>query len=120
MRKFLVLFFSFVFSFVVTAAETQLLRIHGSNTVGANLAPELVLSWLLSKGYEVVLNKVTAKEERHISAIKQGDRLEVEIYAHGSSTSFKDFATGKTDVGMSSRRIKEKEIKKLSSLGALD
>lgn len=120
MRKFLVLFFSFVFSFVVTAAETQLLRIHGSNTVGANLAPELVLSWLLSKGYEVVLNKVTAKEERHISAIKQGDRLEVEIYAHGSSTSFKDFAAGKTDVGMSSRRIKEKEIKKLSSLGALD
>lgn len=120
MKNILVIFFSFIFSFVVSATESQLLRIHGSNTVGANLAPQLVLSWLSSKGYKIVLDKVTAKEERHISAIKDGSRLDVEIYAHGSSTSFKDFAAGKTDVGMSSRRIKEKEIKNLSSLGALD
>lgn len=104
----------------MVAAETQLLRIHGSNTVGANLAPELARSWLSSKGYKIVSDKIIAKEERNIIAIKSGNKLVLEIHAHGSSTSFNDFAAGKTDIGMSSRRIKAHEIKKLSSLGTLD
>lgn len=119
-RKLFILVLGISLSGLVTAAESQLLRIHGSNTIGANLAPELVKSWLTSKGYKIVSNKIMAKEERHISAIKSGHELNVEIHAHGSSTSFKDFATGKTDIGMSSRPIKQKEIKKLSALGTLD
>lgn len=112
------------FSTVVTAtelaAQSQVLRIHGSNTVGANLAPELVISWLSSKGYKIVSDNITGKQERNIIATKAAVKLEIEIHAHGSSTSFKDFAAGKTDVGMSSRPIKAKEIKKLSSLGTLN
>lgn len=119
MRNFLV-FVCLVFSVSTNAAESQLLRIHGSNTVGANLAPELVLSWLSSKGYRVISNMITAKEERHIKAENKNSKLTIEIHAHGSSTSFKDFAAGKTDVGMSSRPIKAKEIKALSFLGRLD
>lgn len=119
-RKLFILVLGISLSGLVTAAESQLLRIHGSNTIGANLAPELVKSWLTSKGYKIVSNKITAREERHISAIKSGHTLDVEIHAHGSSTSFKDFANGKTDIGMSSRPIKQKEIKKLSALGTLD
>lgn len=107
-------------SISAAAIETQVVRIHGSNTVGANLAPELVLSWLSSKGYSIVSNTITAKEERIIRAKKQNENLHVEIHAHGSSTSFKDFAAGKTDVGMSSRPIKNKEVKALSLLGKLD
>jgi len=120
MIKHIMLLIGLVFSFSVMATEPQLLRIHGSNTVGANLAPELVQAWLKSKGYKIISNKVTAKEERYIVAEKAGEELRVEIHAHGSSTSFKDFAKSKTDVGMSSRPIKEKEVNKLSSLGRLD
>lgn len=120
MIKNIILLMGLAFSLSVTATESQLLRIHGSNTIGANLAPQLVRSWLSSKGYTIISNKVTAKEERNIVAEKLGEELRVEIHAHGSSTSFKDFANGKTDVGMSSRPIKEKEVKKLSSLGRLD
>ena len=106
MRRLFVLLLAISLNGVVAAAESQLLRIHGSNTVGANLAPELVSSWLSTKGYKIVSDKMTAKEERHIFAIKSGKKLEVEIHSHGSSTSFKDFAARKTDVGMSSRPIK--------------
>lgn len=120
MRKSIILFLGFILSSVSVADEMQTLRIHGSNTIGATLAPELAKSWLKAKGYSIIENKITAKEERHILAIKNDNKLNIEIHAHGSSTSFKDFSAGKTDVGMSSRRIKEKEIKKLSSLGALD
>lgn len=123
MKKLIGLLLSFIlgFGFSLSAdAESQLLRLHGSNTIGANLAPELASLWLSSKGYKIISNKITAKEERKIVAYKGGDKLFIEIQAHGSSTSFKDFAKGKTDVGMASRPIKEKEIKKLSFLGTLN
>lgn len=102
------------------AVETQILRIHGSNTIGASLAPELVKSWLHHKDYKIISDTVTAKEERIIIASNMHKKLEVEIHAHGSSTSFRDFQSGQTDVGMSSRPIKESEIIALSSLGQLD
>lgn len=105
---------------VASASEVQLLRIHGSNTIGANLAPEIVTSWLESKGYKIISDRVIAKEERKIVGVKAGKKLLIEIHAHGSSTSFKDFATGRTDVGMSSRPIKSREVKKLASLGTLN
>jgi phosphate transport system substrate-binding protein len=116
-RKIIVSVLSLVLSSAVYADDSQLLRIHGSNTIGANLAPELVQSWLSAKGYKVVSDEITAKEERNIIAEKSGEKLKIEIHAHGSTTSFKDFSAGATDVGMSSRPIKEKEIKELSSIG---
>lgn len=124
MKKSIIIILSLIFGLgsnvLVFAAESQLLRIHGSNTIGANLAPEIVISWLESKGYKIISDKVTAKEERNIVGVKAGKELLVEIHAHGSSTSFKDFAAGTTDVGMSSRPIKSKEVKKLASLGTLN
>lgn len=111
---------SFVFNSSVSANDTQVLRIHGSNTIGANLAPELIRSWLAYNGYLINKDEITAKEERNIIATKSNKKIRIEIHAHGSSTSFKDFAAGYTDIGMSSRPIKAEEIKKLSALGAMD
>lgn len=124
MKKLLIIIFGLTFTLglnsIVLASDEQLLRIHGSNTVGANLAPEIAHSWLFSKGYKIISDRVTAKEERIIVAVKSGNKLSIEIHAHGSSTSFKDFAAGRTDIGMSSRPIKNKEVEKLASLGALN
>lgn len=120
MRKFYIFIISLLLSHTVFAVETQTLRIHGSNTIGALLAPELVKSWLSHKGYHIVSDRVTAKEERHIIGSKAGQKLDVEIHAHGSSTAFRDFAAGLTDVGMASRPVKEKEVQQLALLGQLD
>lgn len=119
MKKLLFVLFFLGLSNLSFALDKQTLRIHGSNTVGANLAPELVKSWLHSKGFTIIADKITASEERLISAKSNQEYLEIEIHAHGSSTSFKDFSTGKTDVGISSRPIKEKEVQKLAFLGDL-
>lgn len=103
------------------ANNTQILRIHGSNTIGAKLVPQLVKDWLHTKGFAVLKNKQIAKEEKLMTAFDdQGNELKVEIHAYGSSTAFADLAAGSTDLGMSSRPIKAKEIQKLKFLGRLD
>jgi len=119
MTRLLLVLFILSLSNLSYALDKQVLRIHGSNTVGASLAPELVKSWLNSKGLNIISDKVTAPEERLIVAKSSTQYIEIEIHAHGSSTSFKDFAIGKTDVGISSRPIKDKEVEKLSFIGDL-
>lgn len=110
----------FIFFSSANAAQ-QLLRIHGSNTVGAALAPKLVRGWLSENNYAVVSDYETDAEERLIAAKNHaGDVLKIEIHAHGSSTSFRSLGAGIADIGMSSRPIKKKEIKKLAALGKMD
>ncbi len=41
----------------------------------------------------------------------------VEIKAHGSTTAFEGLQANACDIGMSSRRIKDDEVKRLSLLG---
>lgn len=119
MKRLLFVLFFLSLSNISFALDKQILRIHGSNTVGASLAPELVKVWLRSKGLNIISDQVTASEERLITAQSATQYLEVEIHAHGSSTSFKDFSTGKTDVGIASRPIKDKEVEQLAFLGDL-
>lgn len=105
-----------------TAQETELLfRLHGSNTVGAALAPELIKTWLQTQGYRDIRDAQIATEEHEISATaSNGHRYKVDIHAHGSSTAFADFASGSTDLGMASRRIKPAEVTQLATLGKLN
>jgi len=106
---------------VNTHADDNLLCLHGSNTIGAALAPELARGWLHSKGYRITSERMTAEDERLIVAKKVGAAdMAIEIYAHGSSTAFRDLAAGRTDIGMASRPIKSEELKKLARLGQLN
>ena len=98
------------------APARTLFRIHGSNTVGEELAPALVKDYLASLGGEDIA--VTATEvarETLIRARIKGQPLQVEIHAHGSSTAFADLAAGTTDIGMASRRIKAEEVDQLKA-----
>lgn len=98
--------------------ENLLFRLHGSNTIGAQLGPELVKRWFKRQGYTKIRQTEIIENEYQISAWnKQGDIREVEIRAHGSSTGFKSLLKGETDIAMSSRPIKQKEVGKLSDLG---
>lgn len=105
--------------------DNIILRIHGSNTIGAKLAPALVEAFMKEKGYTQI-EKVPLRElEVLIRGKKEGSRTfdAVEIKAHGSSTAFDEtdenkkvgLIGGYADVGMSSSPIKEEAIQKFEA-----
>lgn len=97
------------------------LRLHGSNTVGEQLAPALVRAWLEADGYTRIDVAEHATLERTITGTDPaGRQRSVEIHAHGSSTSFRDLDAGLADIGMSSRRIRPTEVERLQPLGHLN
>lgn len=103
------------------SAEQMLLRFHGSNTIGAALAPELVKAWLKRQQYREIAQQKTAAEEMLITAVSdEGNKVAVSIKAHGSSTSFEALAAGEADIGMASRPIKDQEVAMLAPLGRMD
>lgn len=100
--------------------KETILRLHGSNTIGAKLAPDLASAFLKKLGAASVRQTdITPGIETDI----EGDFPDtnqtkvIEIRAHGSSTAFKDLKDGQCDIGMSSRKIKVDEVKSLAFLG---
>lgn len=122
MKKILVtLLLSLCFFNPSWASERILLRLHGSNTIGAQLAPELVKAWLHHRDYSGIRQQTTAPQEMLINAISPlGEKIGVRIKAHGSSTSFKGLDRGEADIGMASRPIKAKELAMLADRGRMD
>jgi phosphate transport system substrate-binding protein len=102
-----------------SAASTAILRMHGSNTIGAELAPTLAEAFLRRRtGARTVVRRRIATDEMLVEARDVDRVLEaIEIHAHGSATAFEDLGAGRCDIGMSSRRIHEDETAKLASLG---
>lgn len=99
-----------------------LFRLHGSNTVGAQMAPQLVRDYLIHKGLDNVAIHPTSKEnEYRIAGYQTGSskKIYVEIAAHGSSTGFRSLLSRQTDIAMSSRPIKDKEVTSLAELGPM-
>jgi phosphate transport system substrate-binding protein len=99
-----------------------ILRLAGSNTIGADMAPEWAIRYLRHLGADDVrVVQGSDPVEKTVEGIFSQKRevLRIEIKAHGSSTSFKALKEGTADVGMSSRRIKEKERDELIHLGDL-
>lgn len=96
-------------------ADKPLFRLHGSNTVGEKLAPRLIEAYLMSQGANNVRTEVSATSANEKSIYGEiNGRLEyIELQAHGSGTAFTDLLKNQTDMGMSSRRIKDKERESL-------
>lgn len=108
------------FSTLAAAEESPRLRLHGSNTVGAELAPALIDAWLSSKGFSEIHIGELQPEERLITARRGDERIAVEVHAHGSTTAFRDMLNRTADMGMASRPIKPEEVQAVSSRGRLD
>jgi phosphate transport system substrate-binding protein len=101
-------------------AAAQVLRLHGSNTIGERLAPALVDAWLRESQATVQQRRI-GEVEVDISTMGAGSNLTVEIRAHGSSTAFSALAAGAADIGMSSRPVSAAEVERLRDLlGPLD
>ena len=91
-------------------AQAYDLEIHGSNTVGATLAPMLVTGFLQADGKEPVVSGSTGVEnETVLRATVNQTATEILVAAHGSSTGFKALASGQANIWASSRPVKPQE-----------
>ncbi|MCY1414488.1 Phosphate-binding protein PstS precursor [compost metagenome] len=104
-------------------AETPapVLRIQGSNTIGAVLGPTLVKGMLQQQGLEAIQVKAsTNANEQQVSGLTaQGEVIRIDVAAHGSSTGFSALASGQADLAASSRPIKDCELVALDAHGDL-
>lgn len=109
---------------------TAVLKIHGSNTVGEKLAPELVREWLTLRGAADVSMKKNGVLTQFVfrDSPRDPEWKSVEIAAHGTSTAFVHdrtypevgLAGGFCDVGMASRPAKKEEAEAIAKAGLGD
>lgn len=97
------------------------LRIQGSNTVGAKLAPMLIAGMFEAQGLGSVRISPAGKEnEQRISAVDSAGRtFHALVAAHGTGTGFTGLKDGSSDLAAASRPIKDSEYTSLASLGDL-
>lgn len=95
--------------------ETVILRIHGSNTIGAQLGPALAEAFLRKRGASEVRIVPRGPDEVSVQGVFLGDSApkSIEIAAHGSATAFTDLRDEKCDIGAASRPIKDEEVASL-------
>jgi phosphate transport system substrate-binding protein len=98
------------------AVAPPALRLCGSNTIGAELAPALVEAFLRRKGATAVARDA---EPEHIRLTAQlaGASVVVDVRAAGTATAFDGLAAGTCDLGMASRAINDKELARLAAAG---
>lgn len=95
-------------SFGVSA---QTLRLHGSNTIGARLAPALLEAWARSKGYgEVRRSEGAAQEYDLLASHPAGGRFLGQVRAHGTGTGLSALLGGEADIWMASRAVTDDEL----------
>lgn len=101
------------------ADGTPVLRIHGSNTVGAKLAPMLIAGLFEAQGLQEVRTQPTEVEnEQRISArTPEGRPVYATVAAHGTGTGFAGLKDGYGDLAAASRPIKAAERAELVALG---
>ncbi len=90
-------------------------RLHGSNTIGEKLAPMLLEGFLQTKDINNYYWTKRAPLERTLHYTVNKKDYAIELYAHGSSTAFSALNNKTADIGMSSRRIKNKEARQLAN-----
>jgi phosphate transport system substrate-binding protein len=87
------------------------LEIHGSNTIGATLAPMLITGFLEQLTGAPATATATGTENETVLTTMRGSKpLTVSVAAHGSSTGFTAMMASKADIWAASRRIKDTEV----------
>lgn len=98
------------------AASSGALRLAGSNTIGAELAPRLLEAYAKKSGSGDFEWRGEG-EDRSLIARGQGGEFAADVSSHGSGTAPVQLAAGKADIGMMSRPINAKEAAKLAEIG---
>ncbi|HKS13277.1 MAG TPA: phosphate ABC transporter substrate-binding/OmpA family protein [Pseudomonas sp.] len=106
---------------LLACADPAHLRIQGSNTIGAALAPALVRGLLQAQGasgIETLPGPVTNEVQVRARDVA-GQPVQIDIAAHGSSTGFTALRSGEADLAASSRPISDVETEQLKAFGDL-
>ena len=103
----------------VTDDGSPVLRIHGSNTVGARLAPMLIAGLFEAQGLKEVRIEPTGveNEQRIVASTPAGKPVQATVAAHGTGTGFAGLKDGSGDLAAASRPIKSSERDELAALG---
>ena len=101
--------------------DEAVLRIQGSNTVGAKLAPMLIAGLFEAQGMGSVRVTPAGREnEQRVSAVDSSGRtIHALVAAHGTGTGFSGLKDGSADLAAASRPIKDSERQSLAKLGDL-
>lgn len=83
--------------------EAERLRIHGSNTVGVEVMPRIVDAWLRSIGYSGIQQRAVRADLTEIAAVRDGEKLVVEINRRGSAQGFQALVDGDAELAMMAR-----------------
>jgi phosphate transport system substrate-binding protein len=105
---------------VAPTGPTPTLRLCGSNTIGAELGPALLDAFLRKRGGADIERRSGATDVTTIVATLGGEKITLQLEAHGSATAFDGLAAGTCDVGMASRAISDAETAKLIKAGIGD
>jgi phosphate transport system substrate-binding protein len=103
--------------------ESYLVRLSGSNTIGAEIAPNLAEAWLADLGatdVETVQRQDddgAAVPEKVVSGALDGKRVGVEIKAYGTATGVNALRDGEADIWMASGPVTEEQAHSLKDLG---
>lgn len=103
-------------------ADHTLFSIHGSNTIGGSLAPNLAMEYLKAKGAKnVMIRPLPTANEKLITGDlpDQGKSVNIFIAAHGSSTGFKKLVDGEAQIWAASRPVKDKEVRSAQAMANL-
>lgn len=100
-------------------AEHTRLRLHGSNTVGARLAPALATGYAQARGWAIAGERREG-EATTIELSRGADTLRVEIEAHGTGTGYAALVEGRADLWMASRPATPGEVDGARAIGRLD
>jgi phosphate transport system substrate-binding protein len=99
-----------------------LVSIHGSNTLGDELVPNMAKAYLKkigAKGAPQMRKSTEDSSKVYVFASFEGQvfPLAIEIVARGSETAFSSLSDNSAELGMSSRMIQEKDKIELDSVG---
>ncbi|PTS86405.1 hypothetical protein DBR00_02290 [Pseudomonas sp. HMWF032] len=105
----------------VPSDNSSVLRIQGSNTIGARLGPALVKGLLEEQGLSAIRIEAgnADNEQKIIGKTSDGRSVSIEVAAHGSGTGFVALGDGSADLAASSRPIKDSEVASLQAFGDL-
>ncbi|WP_049975862.1 substrate-binding domain-containing protein, partial [Azospirillum sp. B506] len=98
------------------------LRLHGSNTIGAELAPVLLRRWVESNG-NLLAPWISHAPLESAAPVQGGNPTlpaRVEVFAHGSSTGIPDLVGDRADLAMLSRAPNDRELDMMRRAGAAD
>lgn len=95
------------------------IEIHGSNTIGERLMPELIEAFAKANGYEAEISPGEA-DESSFSLSREGDQSTgstIDLRAHGSGTAVRNMIERKAAIGMRSSPVSAAEVDEAQRAG---